>query len=726
MLALYTMTIFLAAALLFLVQPMAAKTLLPRLGGSPAVWNTAMVFFQGALLAGYGWAAVLARRRSLRVQAVLQALLVVAPLALLPIVLAGTPPGDASPALWVLGVLAVSVGPFFAVLATVSPLLQSWFARSGHPAAADPYFLYAASNAGSLLALLGYPLLVEPNSALSEQWRLWAAGHALVALLLLACAALAVREARPVPGTADPAARAPVAPGMWARWLALAFVPSSLSLAVTQLLSTDVAAVPLLWVVPLAIYLLTFILAFAQRVHVPLRAVSWGLAAVAVPMALTSFLPTLLPVVAVIVLQLVGLFLGALLCHARLAALRPPAERLTDFYLALSTGGVLGGVFCALVAPLVFDVVAEYPITLVLVLLARPARAARGRLGPGLDVLLPVVALPLALWLARQVSPHLPAIGTLSGRALLWVVTGAACLAFIARPRAFGFAVGMLLALGQVEDLRHTLHVERTFFGVSAVMADPQGAWHSLAHGPTEHGRQATAAERRRLPTTYFHPTGPLADIIRGVAATGDFDRVAVVGLGAGTVAAYGQPGQRMDFYEIDPAVVRIASDPRFFTYLSDSAADVRIVVGDGRLELAEVPDGSYDLIVLDAFSSDAPPVHLLTTEALQLYFAKLRPGGVAAVNVSSRTLGLVPVLTSAAAALGLVSGVRIDGEITPQLAADGKRPSLWVVLARQGDPPDAILPLTEIPGWREVDPPPGFRVWTDDYSNIVSVLAGR
>jgi SAM-dependent methyltransferase len=257
-------------------------------------------------------------------------------------------------------------------------------------------------------------------------------------------------------------------------------------------------------------------------------------------------------------------------------------------------------------------------------------------------------------------------------------------------------------------------------------MIDPEGHWRSLAHGPTEHGRQATAGDLRRLPTTYFHPSGPLADIIRGVAATGDFDRVAVVGLGAGTIAAYGQPGQHMDFYEIDPAVVRIASNPAFFSYLEDSAADVRVIVGDGRLEIAQVPDGFYDLIVLDAFSSDAPPVHLLTTEALQLYFQKLRPGGVVAVNVSSRTLRLVPVLTSAAAALELVSGVRLDGDLTPDQIAAGKRPSIWVVLARQGDPPDAILPLADIPGWLEVEPPPGFRVWTDDYSNIVSVLGRR
>lgn len=712
-----TVTIFLGAALLFAVQPMAARTVLPVLGGSPAVWNTAMVFFQLALLGGYGWADASVRALGVARQAQLHAVLALATVALLPVLApSDAPPADGSPVPWLLGTLGTMLGPFVLLLSANAPLVQRWFAASGHPTARDPYFLYAASNAGSLLALASYPLLIEPRTTLAQQWRWWSAGFALFAVLTAASALLATRRARIIE-EATPSAP-PISLRQRVRWLVLALVPASLLLAVTQLLSTDIAAVPLLWVLPLATYLVSFIVVFARRPPIPVAWTSAWLPYLAVPMALTSFvvLPGI-PLPAIVVLQLVGLFAAAVTCHGRLAAERPPPARLTEFYFLLALGGVLGGALTALVAPLAFSWIAEYPLALVAACLLRPN------------------ASPIAT--AREFSVPLVLGGVFF--ATLWAVPrlgvsdpwwsalipylAVSVLALLAAPRVWGFglALATLLGLAQLapEDRNRTLYRERTFFGVHRVVADPDGVWHSLAHGATEHGRQPRIGSLRRLPTMYFHPSGPLGDVFRAWRSVGAGGPVAVVGLGTGTMAAYLQPGERLDFFEIDPAVVRIARDPALFSYLADSDADIRIVVGDGRRRLAEVPDGIYDLLILDAFSSDAVPVHLLTVEALTRYRRALTPSGVIVANQTNRHLDLVPVVGATGAAAGFEAVARDDRDIDDRARLLGKEASTWIALAPPGSP---MLAALRAAGWTGVAPD-GRRPWTDDHVDLIGAL---
>jgi len=714
-----TLTTFLGAALLFGVQPLAARTLLPVLGGSPAVWNTAMVFFQTALLAGYAWAHLSVRLAGVRWQARMHALLALAAIALLPVTApTGAPAADRSPVAWVLGTLAGMLGPLVVLLSANAPLVQRWFAASGHPSARDPYFLYAASNAGSLLALAAYPFVIEPRSTLAQQWRWWAVGYAVFALCTAACALLATQRADDA-ATASGTASGTLAERL--RWLVLALVPSSLLIAVTQLVSTDIAAVPLLWVVPLGIYLLSFIVVFARRPLVAVATVSTLLPWIAVPMAVSSFL--LLPGVplpAIVGLQLVGLFVAALACHGRLAAERPAPVRLTEFYFLLALGGVLGGALAALVAPVVFSWVAEYPLALVAACLLRLPRHPR-RAGPDLAAPLLVGSVFFGtLWAAPRVGITDPWWHA------AWPYLLAATVALLLAPRVLGFglALATLFGLAQLspEDSNRTVHRARTFFGVHRVVADPDGVWHSLAHGVTEHGRQARVESLRRIPMMYYHPAGPLGAIFRAWRDSGSRGPVGVVGLGTGAIAAYLRAGERLDFFEIDPEVVRIARTPALFTYLADSAAEIRIVLGDARLRLGEAQENSYDLLILDAFSSDAIPVHLLTVEALQTYRRTLRPSGIMAAHVTNRHFDLVPVLGAGAAAVGLDAIWRGERELAAAARARGREPSTWVVLAAPQSP---VLATLATVGWAQV-PATSRPPWTDDHVDLVGTLRPR
>ncbi|HSC91871.1 MAG TPA: fused MFS/spermidine synthase [Gaiellaceae bacterium] len=693
---LFGAAILVGATLVFLVQPMAARMVLPLFGGSQAVWTTSMLFFQGVLLAGYGYAHASTRLLGPRRQPLVHAVVLVLPLAALPIGRGlAPPPPDASPSLWLLGVLVVTVGAPFVVLTTASPLLQRWLATSGHASGRDPYFLYALGNAGSLLALLGYPVLVEPWLTLDQQARMWSAGYVGFALLALGCVVVARRG----PAAAVETARSDVPAIAWrtrARWIAIALVPSSLMLGVTTELATDVASAPLLWVLPLATYLLTFVVAFSRR---PL--VTPALAAVLLPVPAGLVLLTLLgavalPVPAMVLLHVATLFLVGALAHGRLAAERPPPERLTEFYFLLSLGGVLGGALNALVAPHLFDSVLEYPLVLGAALLLRPGRSGGPR-----DVAL--AAVPL---LACLVGLGLVSDSDSAARAVLVAAVALLLAVAVGRPRrlALGFlSLAALLALAG-----GGLHAERTFFGVLRVVE--QDGEHRLYHGTTLHGVQRPGG----APLSYYTREGPLGDVVE--ARRGHLRRVDAIGLGVGTLAAYGTPGQRLTFYELDPAVVRIASHSRYFTFLRDSRADVRVVVGDGRRTLATAPDGASDLVVVDAFSSDSVPVHLLTREAMELYVRKLRPGGLVAFHVTNRHLDLAPVVAEVARHLGLPALER-DDTASGRLR-DGRAPSRWLVVARSAA---ALEALRRRPGWHV--PEAHGRVWTDDYSNLLSVV---
>jgi hypothetical protein len=736
-LILFGVTIFVGASLLFLVQPMFARMALPLLGGAPAVWNTAMVFYQATLLAGYAYAHVTTRWLGPRRQAGLHLLVLLLPLLVLPIALppGWTPPGDTSPIPWLLGLLAVAVGfPFFAVSAT-SPILQAWFAATGHRTSQDPYVLYAASNLGSMLALLAYPAFVERFLRLDAQSRLWAWGYGSLVVLAAGCALALWRTAKagpsgdpgsetvaPPPGSTTPdRVERPITAARRARWVVLAAVPSSLMLSVTTYLSTDIAPIPLLWIVPLAIYLLTFTFVFGRRRLVPHRVWVELLPVALLPLVLVLVARANEPLALVIPTHLMVFFVAAMVCHGELARDRPDPRHLTGFYLWLSVGGVVGGAFTALIAPLVFTNVLEYPLVLALLPLlpSRPPAAWQGRTRQGLDVLLPLGlgALTVGLIVGLDRAGFGPeAIGPAVGLVTLL------CLAFWRRPVRFALGLAALLLAGSVYrgEEGQLLYAERSFFGVSRVTRDPRGQYHMLMHGTTLHGMQALDSARRREPLTYFHPNGPLGQFFAAVDGPAPRRAVAVIGLGAGSVACYGKPEQQWTFYEIDPTVLRIAGNTRFFSFLRDCPPKLFVVLGDARLTLVRAPDDAYDLIILDAYSSDAPPLHLITLDAVRLYLAKLAPGGVLLFNISNRHLVLEPVVGAIARAAGLVARTRDDGRVGDAERLAGQVESQWVVMARR---PEDLGALRDDPRWKAPAAPPGLAPWTDNFASLLAAF---
>ncbi|MEK7953987.1 fused MFS/spermidine synthase [Luteolibacter soli] len=696
---LFTLTLFLGAALLFLIQLVFARMVLPLLGGAPAVWNTAMVFYQAVLLAGYGYAHWLTTKAGRKWQPGIHALVLLAGFACLPFAVPGNggPPGDSSPIPWLIGVLTMGVGlPFFAVSAT-SSLLQHWFSKTADPDARDPYFLYAASNAGSLAGLLGYPLLVEPNVTLRGQAWGWMIGYAVLAVGVLACG---WRSAQTTSSEVE-APRGRITGKRRLRWVLCALVPSSLMLSVTTYLSSEIAAVPLLWVLPLALYLATFMIVFAQRPLIPHEASKrlLPLLLVGVVMVIATVVTT--PMSLLAALHLAGFFVAALVCHGELAKDRPGAESLTEFYFWMSFGGVLGGAFNALVAPAIFDRVIEYPLMVVAAALIGISSGKAGR-----HLAWAVVPVVLALVLVKPLGPMF-AFGVASLTCFLLSRNG---IRF-----ALGLAGVLLVAGFTGEGGSRVLLTERSFFGIHRVEDD--GRFHSLFHGKTIHGVQDMS--RPKVPLSYYHPEGSLGRIF-GAGVTGP---VGAVGLGAGALAAYGRPGQAIDFYEIDPVVARIASDPRYFSYLSGSRAKVSIILGDARLMLAKAPDARYELLVLDAYGSDSVPVHLLTREALQLYLRKLAPGGRIAFHVSNLHLNLRPVVANLAHDAGLVCLAEDDEDVTDEEMKAGKFPSRWMIVARRLED---FGSLPDHGNWEVLGSDPKSPLWTDDHSSILPLLDFR
>jgi hypothetical protein len=728
---LFGVTTFLGAGLLFVVQPMLGKMVLPLLGGVPAVWNTCLVFFQCALLVGYGYAHAVTTRLDRSRQVVVH--LAVATVALGTVTLRGRPDphGVVSafdrPIAWLLLELTVAVALPFAVLSATTPILQRWFAGAS---ARDPYVLYAGSNLGSLAALLGYPLLIEPNVTLAMQGRVWSAGYVGFIGLLAACGFVAWSAGRPptVPPRAHAAAGADPAPRIDARrrfmWVLLALVPSSYLLGVTAFLGNDVAAVPLLWVVPLALYLTSFIVVFARTAGTGHHRVARVLPALALLVALVGLSGMTLPLWLLIPLHLGTFFAAAVTCHGALAADRPPAARLTDFYLMMALGGALGGALTALVAPVLFDGIAEYPLAMVLSCLLRPAVADPPGVNRArrLDVLLPLALGGLTAGLVLAV----PAIGIADdGARVAWMfgVPAVLCYTFVARPVRFALGLAALLLAGQLYPgpQGRPLLEERTFFGVLRVTLDPDGRFHQLVHGHTIHGRQWRAGELRRVPLSYYHPSGPAGDVFRRFRERGAPGAIGVVGLGAGSLCAYARAGEEWVFYEIDPAVARIAADPAYFTFWRDCAAERRaIVTGDARLRLADATDGRYAMLVVDAFSSAAIPVHRVTREALTLYRRKTAAGGWIVLHVSSDHVDLEPVVASLARDAGWVAYARQDARLSAAERGGGKDPSHWIVLASA---PSELGVLPRDATWRRLGDPAGVPVWTDDFSNVWSVV---
>lgn len=733
-LTVYTAAIFVSALLLFSVQPLFTKMVLPRLGGSPAVWSVAMVFFQSLLLAGYAYAHYLTQIRSRMVPVAVHLVLLVVALLSLPLSIAsgwGEPPTSGY-AFWLLGLFVVSIGlPFFA-LAANNPLLQAWFFRTGHPNGPDPYFLYASSNIGSFLALLSYPVLLEPMFTLRTQNLIWTGGYAVLIVLIAACAVLLLRS--PVAAVDRPAedAAAPAPPWMLrARWIFLAAVPSGLLIAVTAHISTDVAAAPLLWVLPLSLYLLTWVLVFQSR---PLLPHKWML--MLQPLAIAG----------VIVLLAVGgeqnllltlgghqlcFFVIAMACHGELARTRPAAKYLTGFYVALSFGGMVGGLFAGLIAPYAFSWIAEYPILLASAALCRPPGGAErfarwsGWYWPFLAVLAVALIAPsysdgkIMAWLDEYRVWMIGAVGVLSALLALglnanrWKIFATVAVALV------------LIRAYPTDDGR--VETVRSFFGVHKIVVTPRGQYHVLMHGTTIHGAQkfknddGTPVTGRPEPITYYHRDGGIGQAITAVRERkGAPLRVAVIGLGAGTLTCASEPGETWKFFEIDQAMVDTARDPRYFTYIKNCEPDLKPVIGDARLTFAREPDGIYDLIIVDAYSSDAIPIHLATEEAMAIYKDKLAPQGAVLMHVSNRHLELASVIVGIAEANDLKSWVYNE---------DSNRDYEYifatsVVVSAREEADVGKLASSDVWALEEADEKQ--RVWTDDYSNVLGAVWRR
>ncbi|MFO0926340.1 MAG: fused MFS/spermidine synthase [Gemmataceae bacterium] len=739
---LFALTLFVAAALLFLVEPLVGKLLLPALGGTPAVWNTCLVFFNVALLAGYLYAHGTSRRLPAARQARWHLLVLLAPVTALaagwwlagsPLpVLTGLLPTDHDyPMLPLLGLLAVAVGLPFAALATTSPLLMRWFAAAGGPAGRDPYYLYAASNAGSLLGLLAYPLLVEPALPLHRQQTWWAVAAAAEFALIGLCAVVVARWAPSSavePTMADtPASVEPIAPRRMLRWLGLAALPAALLMAVTSHLTTDLAPVPLLWVLPLALYLISFIVVFAwwpERVQRALGRVTPMLLLFLVVLFVSNAAE---PVVLVVTLHL-GVFVAVtFLCHGALALDRPASEHLTAFYLTLSLGGVVGGLACAIVAPVAFARLGllEYPVAVVLGALVRPGTGIdRPRWS---DFLLPLGLAGLTVALAWggdaffgpvADDPTQAATDRLIRGAVTFGLPTVLAYCLVNRPLRYALALAVLIAATPLERRQHgqVLLTERNFFGTLRVTRTLDGRFVRLVHGTTQHGQQRTDEDGPPTPLMYYHPTTPVGRALRALPDQ-RLQRVGLVGLGCGALAAYARPGQHWTFFEIDPAVARIAADERYFTYLKECRGEVDVVLGDARRRLHEVPDGSLNALVLDAFSSDAIPVHLLTREAFELYLRKLTPDGVLLLHLSNRYLDLPPLVARIAASFDppLIARTETDYP-SPREAEEGKFASTWTAVARR---PADLAGVAVPPRWQP-ERTPARVLWTDQFSNLL------
>ena len=705
---------FFSAALVFLVEPMIAQLLLPRLGGSPAVWNTSLAFFQIALLAGYAYAHLLQRIASLRRQTLVHLVVLALAALALPLRLQSPASGAADqPVLWLLAALTLSIGAPFAALSASAPLLQAWLVRTD--AGRSPYGLYAASNLGSLLALVAYPVLVQPFVGLRVQALAWSIGYGVFALLIAAVALVAGREG--VTPAAEGPAAAPIGWRQRASWVLLAAAPASLLLGVTSHITSDIASVPFLWIPPLALYLLTFVIAFQERPVVPAPVVLF-LQATAAPLCLWLAAVRTRDWLPLLALHLAAFGLTALVCHQSLAARRPEPRRLTDFYLCIALGGVLGGAFNAFAAPVIFNDVWEYPAVLALAALARPRTPWPPHAA---TMALLLGGLGAELFLAN------PDVQIAGPAEVALVVVACACAFLLqGRPAIFALLTGSLAIAGVIDHrLYEVAESHRSFFGVVQIgqaNVPNLGAVRFMVHGSTVHGAEALDPEQRCRPLTYYAPSGPMGQAFASVEARKAAVRFGLVGLGTGTVATFVRPSDSMRIFEIDPLVARLAADPAKFAYVRGCAkGPVSITIGDARQSLERERRGQFDLLLIDAFSSDSIPTHLLTVEAMRLYLGAIKADGVVVLHLSNRNLELA---SPAAAAIRQAGGVSLlqthaPPTGTPVFADAG---SIVVLAARTRE---ALAPFGADSRWRPTDPDHA-RAWTDDYANVMGALVRR
>jgi len=724
-------TIFLSAFLLFWCEPMIGKMMLPLLGGAASVWITCLLFFQLMLLTGYGYAHALERYTSVRTQILAHTALMLAAVLFLPMHFGARPDASASahPTLWLLEMLIRSVGVPFCIVSTTAPLLQNWLAKTSTASGRDPYFLYAVSNAGSLLALLAYPLAIEPRWGVRVQSLGWFTGYGLLLLLVIAAARFAWTHLAETVLTGQACGAAAVSRGEtgWRLrlfWLAAAFVPSGLMVAVTNHMLLNLASVAFLWVMPLAIYLIKFMIAFARRLRVSPRILS-----AVVPIILLVVFPLVAvsrPVGShslryVLGAHMLVLFAGALLCHTALASRRPQPSQLTDFYFWIALGGALGGIFVAVIAPFVFSTVIEYPLLVAMIAFFRVTREADRKINwgdwiyPAAMVLLVAGTWYLFKWATVDVTDDLKT--TLAFDAALVLI------AYLARKRCVRFALtlavliaGYRLALPGFLDDYQILHIDRDFFGIKKIVYDIDSNMRKLLHGDTLHGVESMDPALIGRPLSYYHETGPVGDIMKLISVRPN-QHVAVVGLGTGTMAGWARPDRHITFFDIDPQVYDIAHN--FFTYLRRCADACNVVIGDGRLSIEKAPDRDFDVLMLDAFNSDSIPAHLVSREAVHMYLRKLKPNGLVLFHVSNRYMDVESLVSAVALDAGLQGLVRYDDDEEPT----GKTSSDYVVAAQHHED---FGDLNENENWTPIEKPAGIQPWTDDYSNMMAIVRWR
>ena len=723
MLLVFKLAIFLSAVLLFWVQPLFGKMILPLLGGSPSVWNTCMVFYQAFLLLGYVYAHFSIKYFGIKKQPYIHLGLMVLALFFLPIKIPSfwRPPVLENPIPGVLVLMMCSIGLPFFILSASSPMIQKWFSNTNHPQAKDPYFLYVASNVGSLLSLFSFPFFLEPNLKISQQTKLWLYLFIAFILLISLCVYFLVKFSKKEESVVEDSneATSEVTKEQRIRWLLLSFVPSSLMLGVTSYISIDISPVPLFWIIPLTLYLLTYILTFSRKQLIPhsfvVKAMPYTI------MFLLFFTATKSNsfIWFSFLLHLITFFNVAMMCHGELSNSRVPSKYLTEFYIWISLGGFLGGVFNAILAPMIFTEVLEYPIAMILACMLLPSVVDYKKLDKpqeAINILIPPTALYILHSLLKGITNYQ------EYRQDAYIAFGLPVLLLvrlIKKPVSFGISIACLLLIFSVknvsEEKKNSLLVKRDFFGIHRISIDSNRQFINLYQDTTLHGSQELDKLDQCQPTTYYHPTGPIGQLFSAFYNDETKKRIAAVGLGTGSIACYGRKDQEWSIFEIDPNIYIIDQSGNYFTYLINSLPETFVVFGDARLTMSK-EKRKFDIIILDAFSSDAIPVHLITKEALEMYLSKLSENGIIAFHTSNRHLDLPSVLASLCNAEKLFGIIQTDQD----MRYHGKTSSEWVLIARKREYFGALL--TD-PRWRYLQWNQTTPVWTDDYSNVISII---
>jgi hypothetical protein len=748
----YGTAIFIGSFLLFLIQPLVGKILLPCLGGAPAVWTTCMLFFQTALLAGYLYAEKSIKRLGSEKQSVIHLLLMVLGFLLLPLDVDFSNLDQAfdSPVSWLFARLTGSIGFLFFLISANAPLLQRWYSEAGQSDSEDPYFLYSASNAGSLLALLMYPFFFEPLFSLTVHKHIWSALYILQTFLVAACAFSLWKGSAKISARTrleekfyDATLSWPVA----MKWVLWGFIPCSAMLGVTTHIATDIASGPLLWIFPLSIYLISFILVFARTNRY--RAIAWdriflpmsALIATMYFFGLTERSWFSIP------LHFFFLFTVCMAFHARLANDRPVPALLNSFYVWMSVGGILGGLFNGILAPVFFKTQLEYILTIVVAVLTATFsyESQADEEFSFWRELFVIFAMILILMCFASFS-EITADKLVSWLGALAVTSVFVVIHLFYRFRKMAgilFLLGVFMSLFYMTNNERILFIGRSFFGIHKITRIKTGAdfvdadlklpsgkdvFYCLSHGTTLHGVERKVDVRPLLPLSYYSREGPVGNIFRAALINRWAENVAVVGLGCGTIAWYGRPWQNFDFYEIDPMVVSIASNPDYFTYLKSCKADYRIIVGDARVQLGKAPDHKYDLLIIDAYSSDSVPVHLLTKEAFAMYTSKIKPDGMLVLHISNRYFKLSPIIAGIFAELGISGREKLDDPKNYSIKYDWYdeeqlSKSFWVAGSKSEE---RLASLHRFGKWRKMQVSRAYSIWTDDYANLLQVYNWR